>query len=410
MPEKGDKSKSSGFPLYFQEHPWHLAVIGAIIILAFISLIPKTGINGIFQSEVSPRVEEPKQILPLKTAGAVGFVSLERLRAEQAYGIVAGDMNNDGKTDIIVSSYNQKSVIYFNKDGTFEASPTLGEARYASSAALGDFNKDGWQDVVLLNNRAFSDVWLNNKDGTFSQVHLPKTDSLQVCCKNIPLGAAIVADLNNDGNQDIVLASDRKYMIFTGDGSGAFETKEFTDIQHSTSLVAADMDEDGKIDFVVGTDFAKNYVLTNNGDGAFTKTALPGDLYHTTSLSVADLDKDGDLDIVAGNNNQENLIYYNEAGTFKLAMLDKETAYTYEISVADLNNDDYPDVVVANFNQESYYYINKHDGTFDRQKFADAGYARGVAAADVDGDGDVDIVVARSGNQNSEIYANTLIS
>ncbi len=392
--------------------PHILFVVLVAVIIVFV-VAPRTLKNGL---EAPPRVEEPKliaqEILP---QGDPSFLSSAKLMTGHGYVAAAGDLDNDGKTDIVIGNYNQQSTVYYNKDGAFMSFSVLGEVRNTVAVAISDLNADGWQDVVLLNNNQFSDVWLNNKDGTFNQIHLPGTERLQVCC-SVPTGTTIsllpfdaiaIADFNSDGKLDIFIASDRKNLLFLGDGSGNFNPQEFTDIQHTTTLAAGDLNNDGKMDLVIGTDVSKNYILTNNGDGTFTKTALPGERLHTTSVDIADMNKDGKLDVVVGNNNQNNLIYYNEDSTFRQTLLDEQSAYTYRISVGDLNNDGYADLIVGNYNQESHYYLNKKDGTFDKRKFSEASYVRSLAVADIDGDRDVDIIVARD-NQPSEVYFNEL--
>src|ERR1051325_7848418 len=82
-------------------------------------------------------------------------------------GPIAADLNNDGREDLIGSSANGISVPLANGDGTYAAAVDYTGAESAYFITVGDFNGDGWLDIITTSNSASLYEWLNNGDGTF---------------------------------------------------------------------------------------------------------------------------------------------------------------------------------------------------------------------------------------------------
>lgn len=131
--------------------------------------------------------------------------------------VVLGDFNNDGKLDFITSG---NLLALGNGDGTFQApTPFVSNPPSGgfSNIAVGDINNDGWPDAVLTNAdvpHANLYVLLNNQSGGFTQVPSNIGDLTT---------QAVLADLNGDGNLDLVLS----YLGggaggYFGDGTGQF--------------------------------------------------------------------------------------------------------------------------------------------------------------------------------------------
>jgi hypothetical protein len=114
--------------------------------------------------------------------------------------IAAGDLNGDGKLDLVVTgrtgAADDTAVLLGNGDGTFQA-PTYATQTYATTLALGDFNNDGNLDIAL---GELYDVGLllGNGDGTFRRAMRYSTAGG---------GAAAAADLNGDGSLDVAVAN-----------------------------------------------------------------------------------------------------------------------------------------------------------------------------------------------------------
>jgi hypothetical protein len=130
-----------------------------------------------------------------------------------AINMALGDFNHDGKLDVATSS---NQVAYGNGDGTFQAPvPILADPPSGFTwIAAGDVNNDGWTDIVAAG-VAYAYLLINNHQGGFSESNLSNTDLAPT--------AVTFADLNADGNLDVVVTSEGAYAnVYLGNGQGVF--------------------------------------------------------------------------------------------------------------------------------------------------------------------------------------------
>jgi hypothetical protein len=133
--------------------------------------------------------------------------------------IAAGDVNNDGWTDLVGTQpylgYN--GVLYVllnNKDGGFTLA-TIKDSSGPSAVMLADLNGDGYLDAVVMEVET-ADVYLGNGKGGFkpSQKNLPYPF--------VDLEPPQIGDVNGDGIPDIVLPANGSISIALGKGNGTF--------------------------------------------------------------------------------------------------------------------------------------------------------------------------------------------
>jgi hypothetical protein len=300
--------------------------------------------------------------------------------------VAIADVNGDGKPDMVVANYCQAnncsgdgevSVLLGNGDGTFQTAVSYDSGGYrASSVALGDLNGDGKPDMVVANycqsNSCSGDgevsVLLGNGDGTFQTAIM--YDSGGYDASSVALG-----DVNGDGKPDMVVANycqsnncsgDGEVSVLLGNGDGTFQTAAPYDSggYHASSVALGDVNGDGKLDIVVANNYSNDVsVLLGNGNGTFQAAVsyLSGG-YYPNAVAIADVNGDGYQDLIVaslcGSLGQQGncdgtgtmgVLIGNGDGTFQPVITDSSGAYyTYSVAVADVNGDGKPDLVAGN--------------------------------------------------------------
>nr|WP_288935758.1 VCBS repeat-containing protein [uncultured Allomuricauda sp.] len=234
-----------------------------------------------------------------------------------------------------------------------------------------------------------------------TKTHLPYKD-LQLLSMD-----AGIADLDHDGDMDILIANEhRPNILLVNNGKGSFTNESalrIPQVAHdSEDIGIADFDLDGDLDIiVVSEDDKTNELYLNNGDGTFRDG---GDRIPVTGTSnsvvVFDINADGTPDVLIGNNGQNNILINDGTGHFKDETLERFGAFmdvTQDLTLADVDNDGDQDVLVGN-EDANRILINTGNGFFEDQSSDRLPYrsepeeTREVDVADIDGDGDLDIL------------------
>jgi hypothetical protein len=216
---------------------------------------------------------------------------------------VLADVNGDGFVDLItangfVFTGSGVSVLLGKGNGKFGAATTIVDGGNPSYLVVGDFNHDGELDIAVANqpNPNFPlipptvggpphnsvSILLGNGDGTFKpSIDTPTVGALQM----------VAADFNNDGKLDLAVLTgeDSPLQILLGNGDGTFAVNTTSVLVLSAGIFAGDFNHDGKQDLL-----AAGFELLGNGDGTFTTgPAIP-----PVSV-VGDFNGDGILDLAA---------------------------------------------------------------------------------------------------------------
>lgn len=276
--------------------------------------------------------------------------------------LVSGDFNGDGMTDLVVSTNDgttQAAYILLGKgDGTFQAPVQIPNVNGFNQAVATDLNGDAHLDLIFAQNGGIT-VALGNGDGTFSSVNTLSGGSTPGNYQGLT-----VADFNKDFNSDIVAvdhdASPMGALVFfPGKGDGTFGTPTVSqlDAVSPVSVASADLNSDGNRDLLVGYASSAQY-FTGNGDGTFNLSSpetiasdqagnASGGLY----VYAADLDLDGLFDTVVLDSTTGGVqIELNQAignggpGTFTFTL----GAGISTAALKDINGDGTLDLVVLN--------------------------------------------------------------
>jgi enediyne biosynthesis protein E4 len=327
-------------------------------------------------------------------AGLAGWSQLPRLRARAAQ---SGAAANPGFRFSDVTG--PAGIQFQHNSGAFGGKflpETLG-----SGCAFLDYDRDGWQDILLINGtdwpghkkrRSTLRLYHNNGNGTFTDV----TARAGLDVEMYGMGVA-VGDYNNDGFPDILITCVGQNRLFRNTGKGTFvDVTSASGLGKregfSTSALWFDYDRDGLLDL-----FVCNYVkwspehdvfcsldgkhksyctpeayrgatcwlFHNRGDGRFEDVTAASGIFDSSSksLGVALLDgnHDGWPDLLVANDTQPNKLYRNQHdGTFKDAAVEAGLAFSSEgkaragmgVDVADFDNSGTPGVVITNFDNE----------------------------------------------------------
>ena len=352
--------------------------------------------------------------------------------------LAVADINGDGKPDLVVGNGYDGSipgnggvgVLLGNGDGTFQpvvTHDTGGPGSFAVGVLVTDVNGDGKPDLIVANSCGDSycltgstvAVLMGNGDGTFQPPVAYSSGGIALSLK--------VADVNNDGKLDIVVANaDGSVGVLLGNGDGTFQPVQTFAAGGSGNyaLALVDLNGDGKLDVVVSilcftlVCSAKVQggvgVLLGNGDGTFQPAVTYPSTGFAVSLAAADVNNDGKPDLVVINEAPQFTIAVllgNGDGTFQSAVTQSAGQYPSSIAIADVNGDGAPDLVVALGNGNdgeatgaAGVLIGNGNGTFRSvQTFGTLAYvSEFVAVADVNGDGRPDVLVVNSWGSSPE--------
>jgi len=325
-------------------------------------------------------------------------------------GVAAGDIDNDGWTDLYLTHFGRNQMFRNNGDGTFSdvsARSGTDQTGFAVSAAFVDYDRDGSLDLYVGNYVVYAlarDQRCANLAGVRTycppQVYAPQPDRLY----------------RNRGDGTFVDVTARALV-----GSA---------LGRALGVSTADFNGDGWLDIYVANDGSENILWTNQRDGTFRNTALlagvaltaEGQAEASMGVDAGDFDNDGDDDLFMTELTGEGSNLYVNDGTGLFEDRSAPTAvgplslqYTgFGTAWLDYDNDGWLDLLTVNgrvqaadgetlgpfpLEQRRLLFRNLGNGRFEDvsaragKAFEMAEVGRGAAFGDVDNDGDTDVLV-----------------
>ena len=268
-----------------------------------------------------------------------------------AYQIAVADVNNDGNLDLVaLDNATGFRVLLGNGDGTFQTPSGLISAAAAPvKMVASDFNHDGWPDVAVVDSQHNTlNIVFNKGDGTFLS---PVVYSLPGAPNALAAG-----DVNHDGFPDIVVTSSGadSLTVFLGSAGGQFQMQPAIPVGSNLGLadtLLADLDGDGNPDIVTANATAGSVsVLKGNGDGTFRSPAAYPVGANPNAVAYSDFNGDQKLDLVTANTggNSVSVLFGNGDGTFPSASQFGAGPTPVTVLPAPLNISGRVDLLVAN--------------------------------------------------------------
>jgi hypothetical protein len=286
--------------------------------------------------------------------------------AEGGVGSVAVDLNGDGRLDLVQANSGIE-ILLGNGDGTFarSASLKLSPLSIPTGFSFGDFNGDGKEDFVYVDhNGTQAFVCLGTGNGKFQA--MPGFGNFDTP------GNTAVGDFNRDGILDLVVVSNGEFDLLLGNGDGTFQTQQTnTSVSQPTEIIAADLDRDGILDLVFLNHLSEVDVLLGNGNGTFQPPSATQTGTTEGALLIDDFNGDGNLDFVlepSGNPWRLETLLGNGNGTLQSPQ-DSFTGFVNSLplfTVGDFNSDGEADLIAYRINDSSVasLLLGNSDGTF----------------------------------------------
>jgi hypothetical protein len=356
--------------------------------------------------------------------------------AKGANSVALGDLNGDGKLDAVAThgAYDDDppqlkqlrlvSVLYGRGDGRFGPSHEYeigkpGDMQGAFSIAMGDVNGDGKLDVVT-GNFASKSVSLLVNDG-----HGALMPPVNYSLGRQPCDVAL-EDLNGDGKLDIATGNPNTVSILLNAGDGTFgAVNEYPAGRDTWAFAVGDLSGDGRPDIATANrSRSSSTVLVNRGDGSFGAPVDYGTGPGPSTVTIGDVNGDGKDDVVTANGSSDpngdfewldtvSVLLSKGDGTLRPTRTYRvRDAYSDDrifitVRIGDVNGDRKPDLVTANLGDDWAItaLVNGGRGTFRRhfdyglndyisQEVGQGSEA--IALGDVNADHRLDVVEARS--------------
>jgi len=303
--------------------------------------------------------------------GTGAFVQKQGIRTPYLTGaVLITDLNEDGLPDVaagISSNWATENTvaIYLGQGAGSVSEPTYYPAPtkypYGVSLRQADINNDGLIDLVVGIGEAFGGVQilLAREGGPFETIFYR--------LENLWVNDVEVGDVNNDGALDLFVAG--RYQGYTtatdnvaillGDGSGIFTVENRYSVEYANfrTAILADLDENGTLDAVLASDRIVDFKGT--GDGSFSSSSnWSGGGMHW-DIAGADINGDSTVDFVSVGLAKAMTVWISEGNGSLVDVNYRVSDRNIDVDMADVNQDGRPDAIIGNASRGIIVALNK---------------------------------------------------
>src|SRR6266581_3223607 len=308
-----------------------------------------------------------------------------------AMGVAVGDYNNDGWPDLLVTCFGGVVLYRNNADGTFtdvtKSAGLQGDSQWATGAAFGDYDGDGWADLFVAH---YVDFHLDDM-AAFGSSETCKYMGIDVQCG--PRGLKGSPDNLYHNNRD-------------GTFTDVSERSGVRDAEHRYGLTAiwSDFDNDGKLDLLVTNDGQPNYLYRGDGAGRFVDAGFSsgvalnenGAAQANMGVALGDFLHKGCMSVLISHFDNEYAAFYRNDGDMNFTDISNASGIAkgtrgyvgWGDALVDFDNDGWEDFFLVNghvypqvdsihskvtYLEPKLLFLNQRDGTFkDVSKLAGA--------------------------------------
>ena len=298
------------------------------------------------------------------------------------------DYDNDNDYDFFAASDEGNSMLFRN-DGNnqfvnvTQSSGLIDDEAFSTfGASWGDYNNDSFLDVFISIRDNPQEIpnflYRNNGDGTFTNV----TEEAGLHLTGFLTFCAAFFDYDKDGYQDIYMANDKfvtANILYRNNGDGTFEDVSVSSganlYMGAMSTTIDDYNNDGWLDIYISNEdqvledtTTGNALLRNNGDGTFTNVAQEtGTQFNSVGWSCVFLDADNDTDkdlyVSSSETGQNDLLtaaFYEQLSETNFVIpdipgMEEDLRQSFANAIVDVDNDGLPEIVVINDRDEDIF-------------------------------------------------------